>query len=108
MKINLFKKIDIPFGGFYQARTDREFRRIAQKMFGFGDIGQGMADVAGPEVPINGLTGFGLGFDLHDQAPDHLKQRIQCGAFPKGHVINLVQGIGVFGCGSEDVCLDET
>lgn len=69
-------------------------------------MGEGMADIPGAEVSINGLRLFHFRPYLGDPVFDHLKQRVQRGAFSKGHVIDLVQGIGVFACSRKDVGLD--
>ena len=81
---------------------------VAQQPLGFADIGQRVTDVAGAEVPVNGLPAemFGKPVPFPEDIAQAAIKLVEAGALAYRHVVHLVGGLGVGGGGGQDIGLD--
>lgn len=79
---------------------------VTQQLAYLAGIGQGMADIAGAEVAVDGLGRLQVGVAGGQVVPQVLVKLVEAGAFAHRHVVHLVGGLGVGGGGGQDIGLD--
>lgn len=83
----------VPVSREAQALADIVFGFIAQQRACAGDVRQRMADVSGPEVPMDGLGFRGLGLMADDLLADKLEKLVERGPLAEGYIIYEVPGV---------------
>ncbi len=81
--------------------------QIAEEGGSFGDIREGVADVAGTEIAVDGLGVFDFRVGGCQSVTDESEEAVERSAFSDGDVVDLVKGGGVCGGGGENIGLDD-
>ena len=87
----------VPVHGFCHTLRDGVRRRVTQKRAGFVYAGVRMAHVCGAEIAILRRSDFQLRHALDKFTFDQTMQIIERRAVANGHVVDLIQGIGILG-----------
>src|SRR6266850_547682 len=96
----------IPLQRCVQALFYAVGRRVAEVASGFGDVGDGVADVAGAEVLVLRSAGLEVRIMRQEAGAEYFEEGIQARAVAKADVVNLVDGVFADGGGGEEVGLN--
>ena len=95
-----------PCGGFIQATGCVKFGPVPQQALRFANIRLGVADVACPERLIDGLGVLNSRQIDRQTVAYPIKQLIQRSTSPTGDIVYLIDCLGIFRGGGQDVRLN--